>query len=48
MTVVGIPIDTEDCLLERTMGVEQDGGADRLARGLANLPDKQAAAPIAI
>ena len=35
-------------LVDRAMGVVRDGGADHLARCLANMPDKQAAALIAI
>ena len=45
---VGVPIGTEECVLERTMDVMKDGGADHLARCLANMPDKQAAAFIDI
>ena len=47
-TVVGAPIGTHEYVLDRAMGVVRDGGADRLARCLANMPDKQAAALIAI
>ena len=35
-------------MLERATKVVKDGGADRLARCLANMPDKQAATLIAI
>ena len=47
-TVVGIPIGTDEYVLDRAMEVVRDRGADRLARCLANMPDKQAAALIAI
>ena len=47
-TVVGVPIGTDEYVLDRAMEVVRDGGADRLARCLANMPDKQAAALIAI
>lgn len=40
VTVVGIPIGTEECVLEHTVGVVMDGGASRLARCLADMPDK--------
>ena len=48
VTVVGIPIGIDEYVLEREMEVVKDGGADRLAHCLANMPDKQAAALIAI
>ena len=47
-TVVGVPIGTDEYVLDRAMEVVRDGGADRLARYLASMPDKQAAALIAI
>ena len=47
-TVVDVPIGTDKYVLDRAMEVVRDGGADRLARCLANMPDKQAAALIAI
>ena len=46
--MVGVPIRTDECVLDRAMEVVRDGGADRLARCLAHMPDKQAAALIAI
>ena len=46
--MAGVAIGTDDYVLERTLEVVRDGGADRLARCLANMPDKQAAALIAI
>ena len=48
VTVVGVPIGTDEYVLERAMGVMKDGGADRLAPCLANMPGMQAAAPITI
>ena len=44
--MVGVPIGTDEDVLDRAMILV--GGADRLARCLANMPDKQAAALIAI
>ena len=44
--MVGVPISTDEYVLERAMEVVRDGGADSLARYLANMPDKQAAALI--
>ena len=46
--MVGIPIGTDEYVLERAMEVMRDGDADHLARCLANMPDKQAGAHIAI
>ena len=46
--MVGVPIGTDEYVLDRAMEVVRDGGADRLARCLAHMPDKQAAALIAI
>ena len=46
--MVGVPIGTDEYVLERAMGVMKDGGADRLAPCLANMPGMQAAAPITI
>ena len=48
VTVVGVPIGTDEHVLKRASEVVRDGGADRLARCLANMPDKQAAPLIAI
>ena len=48
VTVVGVPIDTDEYVLERAMRVMRDGGAERLARCLADMPNKKAAALIAI
>ena len=45
--MVGVPIGTDEYVLERASEVVRDGGADRLARCLANMSDKQAAALIA-
>ena len=47
-TVVGFPTGTDEYVLDRAMEVVRDRGADRLARCLANMPDKQAVALIAI
>ena len=46
--MVGVPIGTNEYVLDRAMEVVRHGGANRLARCLANMPDKQAAALIAI
>ena len=46
--MVGVPIGTDEHVLKRASEVVRDGGADRLARCLANMPDKQAAPLIAI
>ena len=46
--MVGVSIGTDDYVLDRAIEVARDGGADRLARCLASVPDKQAAARIAI
>ena len=48
VTVVGVPIGTEVYVWGRELEVVRDDGADRLARSLANMPDKQAAALIAV
>ena len=45
---MGVPIGTDECVLERALEVMSDGGVDRLACCLANMTDKQAAALIAI
>ena len=41
VTVVGIPIGTKEHVLERLMGEVEDGGADRLAHCLVNMPEKK-------
>ena len=46
--LVGVLTGTDEYVLERAMEVVRDGGADRLARCLANMPDKQATALIVI
>ena len=46
--MVGVPIGTDKYVLDRTMEAVRDGGADHVARCLANMPDKQTAALIAI
>ena len=46
VAVVGVPIGSEEYERGRAMEVVRDGGAHRLARCLANMPDKQAAALI--
>ena len=46
-TVVGIPIGTDEYVLDRAIEVVRDGGADRLPRCLANMPE-QAVALIAV
>ena len=48
VTVIGTPIGTDKYVLERAMEVGRDGGTDRHVRCLANVPDKRAAALIAI
>ena len=48
VTVVGIPSGTGEYVRGRAMEVVRGGGADRLVRCLANMPDKQAAALIAV
>ena len=48
VTVVGVPIGADEYVLERAMEVGRDGGTDRHVRCLANVPDKRAAALIAI
>ena len=48
VTVVDVPIGTNECMLERGLEVVRDGGADHLARCFANMPGKQAAALIVI
>ena len=40
MTVVGVPIGSDEEVLERAMEVVRDGGADHVARCLVNTPDK--------
>ena len=47
-TVVGVPIGTDEYVLDRAMEVVRDGGADHLARCLASMPDKQSVVLIAI
>ena len=46
--MVGVPIGTDEYVLDRAMEVVRDRRTDRLARCLANIPDKQVAALIAI
>ena len=46
--MVGVSIGTDEYVLDRAIEVVRDRGADRLARFLASMPDKQAAALIAI
>ena len=46
--MVGVPIGTDEYVLERAMEAVRDGGADCLARCLANVPDKLAASLSAI
>lgn len=48
MAVVGVPIGTYEDALGRLIEVVEDGGANRLARRLANMPNKEAAALIPI
>ena len=48
VTMVGVPIGTDEYVLERTLEVVRDGGADRYGRCLAFMPDTQAAVLIAI
>ena len=46
--MVGAPIGTEEYVRGRAMEVVRDGGAGHVARCLANMPDKQAAALITV
>ena len=46
--VDSVPIETDKYMLERALAVVRDGGADRLAHCLTNMPGRQAAALIAI
>ena len=48
VTGVGVPIGTDEYVMERALELVRDGGANRHARCLASMPDKQAAALIAI
>lgn len=48
VTMTGVPMGTDEYVLERAMGVTRDGGAKRLARCLADMPNKEAATLIAI
>ena len=48
VTVVGVPIDTDEYAVERATEAVKDRGADFLARCLSNMTDKQAAALNAI
>ena len=48
VTVLGVPIGTKEYVRGRAMEVVRDGGADHLARCLANMHDKQAAALITV
>ena len=45
---MGVPIGTDEYVLVPALKVVRDGGADRLARCLASMPNKQGAALIAI
>ena len=47
-TVVGVPIGTDEYVRDRAIEVVRDGGADRLTRCFASMPDKQAAVLVAI
>ena len=40
VTVVGVPIGTDEYALERAREIIKEGGTDHLARCLANMPDK--------
>ena len=46
--MVDVAIGTDEYVLERSLTVLRDGGAERLARCLADMPEKQTAALIAI
>ena len=48
VTVAGVSIGMDDYVLVRAFEVVRDGGADRVARCPANMPDEQVAALIAI
>lgn len=47
-TVEGIPIGTDEYVMDRAMEVVRDGGAYHLARCLTDMPDRHAADLIAI
>ena len=40
VTVVGVPIDTDEYVLERAREIVKEGGTEDLARCLANMPDE--------
>ena len=40
VTVVGVPIDTDEYVLERVREIVKEGGTEDLARCLANMPDE--------
>lgn len=46
--MVGVPIATDKYVMDRATEIVRDGGADHLARCFADMPDKHAAALIAI
>ena len=46
--MVGVPIVTYEYVVERAREIVKEGGTDHLARCLANMPHKQAAALIVI
>lgn len=48
VTVLGVPIGTEEYVVERAVGVVRGGGVERLARCVADMEHKQAAALVAI
>ena len=48
VTVVGVPIGTDEYVLERAREIVEKGDTDHLARCLTNMPDKLAAALIVI
>ena len=46
--MVGVPIDTDEYVLERAREIAKEGVTDHLARCLVNMPAKQVAALIVI
>ena len=46
--MVGVPIGTDEYVLERARETVKERGTDHVARCLANIPDKQAAVLIVI
>ena len=47
VTVVGVPIGTDEYVMDSAMEIVKNGGADQFARMLPRMPDKQSANLIA-